>query len=120
MVDQGKEYDKPTFPEIPGVSKEETELETPGVGAVEEYKVSENGDDQPTQDVATGQLPPAPPGEDNGIGGRYNLCSDQNRNYNHRYTGKDFVVDNESGIVMTMEGTGEVLETPQMSLKAGL
>ena len=115
VVDQDEECDKPVFPEIPGVSEE-----TPGVGAAEEDKGSENGDDLPTQDVVTGQLPPAPPGEDDSTGGRYNLRSDQNQNYNHRYAGKDFVVDDESGIVMTTEGSGEVLETPQMSLKAGL
>ena len=32
----------------------------------------------------------------------------------------DFVVDDESGIVMAAEGTGELLETPQMSLETGL
>ena len=121
VVDQDEEYDEPVFPETPGVSEEETKLETPGVGAVEEDETSESGgDDLPTQDVVTGQLPPAPPEEDNGTGGRYNLHSDRNRNYNHRYAGKDFVVDDKSGIVMTTEGTSEVLETPQMSLKAGL
>ena len=119
-VDQDEEYDEHVFPEIPGVSKEETEPETPGVSAVEEEEASENGDDLPAQDMITGQLPPAPPGEDNGTRGRYNLRSDRNRSYNHRYAGKDLVVDDESGIVMTTEGTGEVLETLQMSLKAGL
>ena len=58
------------------MNEEETELEGPGVGAVEEYEAGENGDDQPTQGLATSQLPPAPPGEDNSTGGRYNLCSD--------------------------------------------
>ena len=102
------------------MSEEETEPETPGVGAVEGHEASEDGDDLPAQDVIMGQLPPAPPGEDNGTRGRYNMRSDQNRSYSHRYTGKDFIVDDKSGIVMTTEGTGEVLETPQMSLKAGL
>ena len=119
-VDQNEEYDEPVFLEIPGVSEEEIELETPGVGAAEEDKASENGDDLPAQDVVTGQLPPAPPGEDNDKKGRYNLHSDRNQSYNHHYAGKDFIVDDESGIVMTTEGTGQVLETPQMSLKAGL
>ena len=120
VADQGEEHDEPIFPEIPGVNKEEIEPETPGVGVVEENEAGKNGDDQPTLGVATGQLPPAPPEEDNNTGGRYNLHSDRNQNYNHHYTGKDFAVDNESGIVMTTEGTGEVLETPQMSLKPGL
>ena len=90
-VDRDEEYDEPVFPEIPGVSEEETEPETPGVGAVEEDKACENGVDLPAQDVITGQLPPAPPGEDNGTRGRYNLRRDRNRSYNHRYAGKDFV-----------------------------
>ena len=75
-VDQDEEYDKPVFREIPGVSKEETEPETPGLGVVEEDEASENGDDLPAQDVIMGQLPPAPPGEDNSTRGRYNLRSD--------------------------------------------
>ena len=119
-VDQDEEHNEPIFPEIPGVSDEEIELETPGVGAGEEDKVSQNGDDPPALDEITGQLPPAPPREDNGAKGRYNLRSDRNQSYNHCYAGNDFVVDDKSGIVMTTEGTGEVLETPQMSLKAGL
>ena len=108
------------IPEIPGVSDEEIEPETPGVGAREDDEASENGDDPPVLDEITGQLPPVPPGEDNSAKGRYNLHSDRNRSYNHRYAGKDFVVDDESGIVMTTESTSEVLETPQMPLKAGL
>ena len=118
-VNQDEEYDEPILPEIPGVSDEEIEPETPGVGAGEDDEASENGDDPPVLDETTGQLPPTPPKEDNGAKGRYNLRNDQNRSYNHRYAGKDFIVDNESGIVMTTESTSEVLETPQMSLKAG-
>ena len=102
------------------MSEEDIEPETPGVGVVEEDEASESRDDPRAQDKITDQLPPAPPGEDNGTKGRYNLHSDRNRNYNHRYAGKDFIVDDESGIVMTTEGMGEVLETLQMSLKAGL
>ena len=120
VADQDEEHDEPIFPEIPGVDEEETEPETPGVGAVEENEAGENGEDQPTQVEATAELPLAPPDEENNSGGRYNLHSDRNRNYNHRYMGEDFVIDSEIGIVMTTEGTGEVLETPQMSLKAGL
>ena len=54
------------------------------------------------------------------MGGRYNLCGGCNQNYDHRYAGEDFAVDNEVGITMTTKGCSEVLETPQMSLKAGL
>ena len=35
----------------------------------------------------------------------------------HRYAGDDFIIDN---VALTMHGTSKVLETPQMSLKAGL
>ena len=83
VADQGEEHDEAIFPEIQGVDKEVIEPETPGVGMVEENEVGKNGDDQPTQDVATGQLPLAPPQEDDYTEGRYNLCSDQNCNYNH-------------------------------------
>ena len=86
----------------------------------EDDEASENGDDPPVLDEITGQLSPVPPGEDNSAKGRYNLRSNRNRSYNHRYAGKDFIVDDESGIVMTTESTSEVLETPQMSQKAGL
>ena len=34
--------------------------------------------------------------------------------------GDDFVVGDETGVTLTTRGDGEVLETPQMSLKAGL
>ena len=119
-VDQDEEHNEPVFPEIPGVSDKVIEPETPGVGAGEEDKGGENGDDPPALDGITGQLPPTAPGEDSGAKGRYNLRSNRDRSYNHHYAGKDFIVDNESGIVMTTEGTGEVVETPQMSLKAGL
>ena len=119
-VDQDEEHDGPVFQGIPGVSDEEIDPETPGVSVGEEDKANEDGDDPPTLDEITGQVQPEQPREDNGTRGRYNLRSDQSRSYNHHYGGNDFVVDDESGIVMTAEGTGEVLETPQMSLKAGL
>ena len=57
---------------------------------------------------------------ENNLGGRYNLHGGRNRNYDHHYTGEDFVIDNEVGIIMTAKGCSEVLETLQMSLKAGL
>ena len=119
-VNQDEEHDGPNFQGIPGVSEEEIESETPGVSAGEDNETSENGDDQLTLDEITDQVQPAQPGENNGKKGRYNLRRDQSRSYNHRYAGNDFIVDDESGIVMTAEGTGEVLETPQMSLKTGL
>ena len=120
VADQGEEHDEPIGPEIPGVNEEETEPDIPGVGVAEESEAVVNGDDQPTQVDVTVEPPLAPPKAENNSGSSYNLCGDRNRNYNHHYTGEDFVVDNENGIVMTTKGSSEVLETLQMSLKAGL
>ena len=119
-ADQNEGQDEPVLEEIPGVSDEEIEPETPGVGTGEEDEASENGSDPPTLDEVTDQQPPAPPREHNDTGTRYNLRSGRGRSYDHCYAGRDFIVEDENGIVMTMEGTSEVLETPQMSLKAGL
>ena len=66
------------------------------------------------------EQPLTAPEVENNLGGRYNLSGGHSRNYDHRYAGKDFVVDNEVGIAMTAKGWQEVLETPQMSLKTGL
>ena len=71
------------------------------------------------EEVAVEQ-PPGAPEVENNLGGRYNLHGGCNRNYDHCYAGEDFVVDNEVGIAMTTKTCSEVLETPQMSLKAGL
>ena len=106
-ADQNDGQDGPVLEEIPGVNDEEVEPEIPGVGAGEEDEVTE-------------QQPPAPPRDHNDTGTRYNLRGGRGRNYDHRYAAGDFIVEDENGIVMTTEGTGEVLETPQMSLKAGL
>ena len=120
MADQGEEHEEPICPEIPGVNEEETEPEIPGVDVAEENEAVENDDDQPTQAEVTVEPPPASPVVENNSGGRYNLRGSRNQNYNHCYTGEIFVIDNENGIIMTTEGTGEVLDTPQMSLKDGL
>ena len=119
-VNQDEQQDGPDLQGTPGVSDEEIEPETPEVSAGEDDGTSKDGDDEPTLDEITDQVQPTQPGENNGKEGRYNLRSDRSRSYNHRYAGNDFVVDDESGIVMTTECTGEVLETPQMSLKTGL
>ena len=50
-------------------------------------------------------------------GGRYNLPHAHGRDYDHRYAGDSFIIDEAA---MTTHGASEVLETPQMSLKAGL
>ena len=119
-ADQNEGQDEPVFEEIPGVNDEEIEPETPGVGTGEEDEASENGSDPPTLDEVTDQQPPALPREHNDTGTRYNLCSGRSRSYDHRYAGRDYIVEDENGVVMTTEGTSEFLETPQMSLKAGL
>ena len=90
---------------------------SPGVGKEEEDKAD---DDQSTQDKVAVEQPLAPPVVENSVGGRHNLHGGRNWNYDHRYAGEGFVMDNDVGIVMTTECCSEVLETPQMSLKAGL
>ena len=113
--------DEPIPEETPGVSEEAIDLEIPGVGAKEDDETSENGDDEtseiggdaPNLEDTTDQQPP-------GRGTKYNLRSGRGQSYNRCYAGSDFVVEDENGVVMTMEGSSEVLETPQMSLKAGL
>ena len=94
-------------PEIQGVDEEVVEPEAPEVETVEENEDDEE-EDPPTEDIAT-----QPPQGNS----KYNLRNNRDRNYGHRYAGKDFVIDN---VAMTTHGTSEVLETPQMSLKAGL
>ena len=110
---QNDGQDEPVLEETPGVSDEEIDPETPGVGTREDDEASNDGNDPPTLGKTTDQQPP-------GTETRYNLRSNRGRSYNHRYAGSDFIVEDENGVVMTMEGTGEILETPQMSLKAGL
>ena len=119
-ADQDEEHGEPMGPEIPGVNEEEAKPETPGVGVAEESEAVDNGDNQPTQDEVTVKPALAPPEVVNNSGSRYNLHGGRNWNYNHHYAGEDFVIDNEDGIIMTTNGCGEVLETLQMSLKAGL
>ena len=119
-ADQNEGQDEPVLEETPVVSDEEIDPEIPGVGAREEDETSENGSDPPTLGEVTDKQPSAPPREHNGTGTRYNLRSGRGWCYNHRYAGSDFIVEDENGIVMTTEGTSEALETPQMSLKAGL
>ena len=114
VADQDEEHGEPMGPEIPGVNEEEAEPETQGVGVAEVSEAVDNGDNQPTQDEVTVEPPLAPPEVENNLGSRYNLCGGR------KYTGEDFIIDSEDGIVMTTKGCGEVLETPQMSLKAGL
>ena len=100
------EEDDPS--EIPGVDAVTVDPETPGVG--EKGEDTEEGElvDQPPEIL--------PQGNGKG-GGGYNLHHTRGRDYGHRYAGDDFIIDN---VAMTTHGTSEVLDTPQMSLKAGL
>ena len=117
---QDEQPDGPDLLGTPGVNDACIAPETSGVSTGEDYKESENSDDEQTVDQVTDLVQPIQPEEENGKAGRYNLRRNRGRNYNHRYAENDFVTDDDSGIVMTMEGAGEVLETPQMSLKTGL
>ena len=85
-------------PEIPGVGEEEAEPEIPGVGEEEDEADDDGGS---IQDKVTVEQPLAAPEVENNMSGRYNLRSGRNRNYDHRYVGEEFVVDNEVGIAMT-------------------
>ena len=134
-VDDPSLVDTPGHPddppgEIPGVGTAEQETgddagnlvdsndnvdepETPGVGDDEEddtnvANISNNEQSKATLDKKT-----------NMVGG-YGLRDKRNRNYNHRYAGEDFVVGDDTGITLATKGDNVVLETPQMSLKAGL
>ena len=83
------------------------ELGIPGVGDDEEDDTN-NEQSETTLDLKT-----------NTVGG-YGLRNKRDRNYNHRYAGEDFVVGDDTGITLATKGNDVVLETPQMSLKAGL
>ena len=108
LANQDDVDDEDNPPEIPGVDEETTYPETPGV--------EESGEETEEEELIN--QPPAVPPQRNGRGGgRYNLHNTRGRDYDHRYAGDDFVIDNAA---MTTHGMSEVLETPQMSLKAGL
>ena len=87
---------------IPGVDNEIVGPKTPGVGESED----ENEEEEPMSQPSVGRG-----------GGRYNLCHACGRDYDHRYAEDSFIIDEAA---MTTLGASEVLETPQMSLKAGL
>ena len=105
---QNEHDDEADPPETQGVDEEVDKPEAPEVDTVEENEEGEE-EDPPVEDEAGIQ-----PAQGNG---KYNLRNNRDRNYGHRYAGKDFVIDN---LAMTTHGTTEILETPQMSLKAGL
>ena len=69
------------------------------------------------QDETMDHPPPVPPQRNDRTDRRYNLCNTRGRDYDHRYARKDYIIDS---MAMTTHGMCEVLEMPQMSLKAGL
>ena len=85
-------------------------LGTPGVGDNQENE-DDGGVDQQHE---------MPPKAKESTASGYGLRSRRSRSYNHRYAGEDFVVGDDTGITLTTRGDDEVLETPQMSLEAGL
>ena len=119
-ADQNDQQNGPILQGTPGVNDAVIAPEIPGVTAGEDDGTNEDDNDESALHEITGQGQPPQPGGDNGGEGRYNLRSNRCRSYNYRNKENDFVIDDDSGIVMTTECTSEVLETPQMSLKAGL
>ena len=93
--------------DIPGDTDDETSLRIPGVDG--------SGDD----DIADEQAMIPPNVDTNAVGG-YGLRNSRGRNYSHWYAGEDFVVGEDTGITLATKESDEVLETPQMFLKAGL
>ena len=93
--------------DIPGDTDDEASLGIPGV------------DDSRGDDTADEQAMIPPDANTNTVGG-YGLRNNRGRNYNHRYAGEDFVVGEDAGVTLATKESDEVLETPQMSLKAGL
>ena len=75
-----------------------------------------NGEEMEEEELIN-QPPTVSPQRKGRGGGRYNLRNTRGRDYDHQYAGDDLIIDN---VAMTTHGMSEVLETPQMSLKAGL
>ena len=105
--------------EIPGVELSDHEegedivepmLGTPGVGGNEVHEDNHGASEQ--QEM--------PPKTTESVVSGYGLRTRRGRSYNHRYAEEDYVVGDDTGVTLVTEGDNEVLETPQMSLKAGL
>ena len=98
---------------IPGVDSfedDEPMLGIPGVGGNEENE-DDGGVDEQSE---------TPPKAKESTASGYGLRNRHGRSYSHRYAGEDFVVGDDTGIILATRGDDEVLEMPQMSLKAGL
>ena len=90
--------------------------ETPGVGRVGEHEEGAGTNNPETPGVGGADVHQEE-AEDQAPAPRYNLRKTRGRDYGHRYDKEDYVTDS---VVMTTQGESEVLETPQMSLRAGL
>ena len=108
--------------EIPGVGAvdHEGEVGADHVGVNDETRLGIPGVDDNGDDGTVDEQSETPPDLENSTVGGYGLRNRQGRDYNHRYAGEDFVVGDDTGITLATRGNDEVLETPQMSLKAGL
>ena len=106
VEDQNEHGGEVDPPETQGVDEQIEDQEIPEVDDREEND-DNAGEDDPTDNEVQ-------PVHGNG---KYNLRNNRDRNFSHRYAGDDYVIDSAA---MTTQGTTEILETPQMSLKAGL
>ena len=89
---------------------DEPMLGIPGVGGNEENK-DDGGVDEQSE---------TPPEAKESTANGYGLRNRRGHSYSHHYAGEDFVVGDDTGIILATRGDDEVLETPQMFLKAGL
>ena len=134
LEDNDVEGDEPLVEDIPGEQPDNSPDEIPGVGAVDHdgeigadpVNVNDKdilgilGVDGDEDDSTVDEQPEAPPDVENSMMGGYGLRNKRGRNYSHHYAGEDFVVGDDTGVTLATRGDGEVLEMPQMSLKAGL
>ena len=123
--DDGVEQPEHPPGEIPGVdafehreeqgmdharADDEPMLGIPGVGGNEENE----------DDVEVDEQSETPPEAKEITASGYGLRNRRGHSYSHHYAGEDFVVVDDTGIILATRGDDEVLEMPQMSLKAGL
>ena len=78
------------------------------------------GNEENEDDVGVDEQSETPPEAKESSASGYGLRNRRGSSYSHRYAGEDFVAGDDTGIILATRGDDEVLETPQMSLKAGL
>ena len=114
-TDCASEYNEPMLG-TPGVGGKEENEDDDGVAKQHEMPPKEENED----DDGVAKQHEMPPKAKESTASGYGLRRKRGRSYNHRYAGEDFVVGDDMGITLAIKGDDEVLETPQMSLKAGL